>query len=185
MPSFASKPARHERSRAERPPLEAEALDALALAYLARYATTRAKLRQYLGRKLAERGWAGEAPPPLDALVERLAALGYVDDAAFASARGAALARRGYGAHRVGQALRGAGIGDDDAAPALANAADGAWDNAVAFARRRRIGPFAARPHDPDERRRMLAAMLRAGHPFAIARRLVAAMPGQVPDRDD
>ncbi len=186
MPRFAPKRAGADRGDGvRRPPLDAAALDALALGYLARYATTRAKLRQHLARKLAERGWADEAlPPPIDALVERMAALGYVDDAAFASARGAALARRGYGARRIGHALRGAGIAERDAAPALEQAADGAWDHAVAFARRRRIGPFAARPHDPDERRRMLAAMLRAGHPLDIARRIVAAMPGEVPERD-
>lgn len=179
MPRFSPK-----RAGAPRPPLDAAALDGLALGYLARFATTRAKLRHYLDRKLAERGWAGEAAAPVDAIVERMAALGYVDDAAFAASRGAALARRGYGARRIGQALRGAGIGESDSAATVAQAAEGAWDHATAFARRRRIGPFAARPHDPDERRRLLAAMLRAGHPLDIARRMVSAAPGEVPDRD-
>jgi Fe2+ transport system protein FeoA len=102
-----------------RPPLDAAALDRLAIDYVARYATTRAKVRTYLQRKITERGWSGEGAPPLEAIVARLAELGFVDDKAFAVARSASLGRRGYGAHRVGVALRAAGIAADDAAPAL------------------------------------------------------------------
>jgi regulatory protein len=162
-----------------RPPLDMEGLKSLALGYAGRYATTRAKLRAYLTRKLGERGWAGEGRPDVDALVERMATLRYVDDRAFADARGAGLTRRGYGARRVAQALRAAGIEDDDAADAR-QAADGqAWDAALAFARRRRIGPFAAVLGDRDK---AIAALLRAGHGFEIARLLATAAPGEIPD---
>jgi regulatory protein len=161
-----------------RPPLDADGLQALALHYLGRYATTRAKLRDYLRRKLAERGWAGEEPAPVEAVVARCAALGYVDDAAFAAARGAGLSRRGYGARRIADALRAAGVEGEDAAPARAAAESEALDAALRFARRRRIGPFAATLADRDDRRRALAAMLRAGHDLEIARRIVAAAPG-------
>ena len=60
---------------------------------------------------------AGRAPASRrsSALVERMAALGYVDDRAFAAARAAALGRRGYGERRVGEALRAAGIDEEDA----------------------------------------------------------------------
>lgn len=160
------------------PPLDGTALDRLALGYAGRYATTRAKLKAYLGRKLGARGWCGEGTPPVDALVERMAALGYVDDRAFAEARGAALGRRGYGVRRVSQALRAAGVGEEDAAPAYARAEDDALAAALAFARRRRIGPFAAERQDRDGERRALAALVRAGHPFALARRIASAAPG-------
>ena len=105
-------------NRKVKPPLDAEALEQAALSYAGRYATTRARLAAYLARKLRERGWSGAGEPPIGRLVERMAALGYVDDRAFASARAAALTRRGYGARRVGAALRGAGIGEEDAADA-------------------------------------------------------------------
>ena len=114
------------------------------LSYAGRYATTRARLAAYLGRKLRERGWDGEGEPPVAELVARMAALGYVDDRAFAAARAAALSRRGYGARRVGAALRGAGIGEEDGAEARELAAAAAWEAALRFAERRRIGPFAA-----------------------------------------
>lgn len=176
---------REPRAPRDLPPLDRAALERLAITYVGRYATTRARLRTYLARKLRERGWDGEDAPPLDALVERCAVLGYVDDRQFASARAASLGRRGFGARRVGEALRAAGIDEPDAAPAQAEAGQAAWTTALAFARRRRIGPFAAEASDRDGRRRALAAMLRAGHPPDIARRVVDAAPGTELDPDE
>ena len=66
-------------------------LEELALAYVARFATSSAKLDGYLRRKLRERGWAGEGEPPVARLVERFVALGYIDDLAFARARSGSL----------------------------------------------------------------------------------------------
>ena len=172
------------RNRNVKPPLDAAALEQAALSYAGRYATTRAKLAAYLNRKLGERGWSGDGAAPVERLVERMAALGYVDDRAFASARAAALGRRGYGAARVGAALRGAGIGEEDAAEARAIAAETAWEAARRFAERRRIGPFAALEPDRAAREKALASMLRAGHPVQIARRFVAARPGEIPEAD-
>jgi regulatory protein len=171
-------------NRRERPPLDMAALEQAALFYAGRYATSRAKLGAYLKRKVIERGWAGSGAPPLEDIVERMAALGYVDDRAFASARGAALSRRGYGARRVGAALRAAGIGEEDGAEARGAAAEGAWASALRFAERRRIGPFATAEADRPARQKALAAMMRAGHPADLARRIVAARPGEIPDAD-
>ena len=166
------------------PPLDVAALNRYALRYVGRYATTRAKLRAYLVRKLRERGWDGAEPPPVEALIDRFVALGYIDDRAFASLRAASLGRRGYGERRVSEALRAAGIDEEDATPAREEARAGEWDAAAAFARKRRIGPFAPEPADPDRRRKTLGAMLRAGHPMAIARRFVDAAPGEEPVPD-
>ncbi len=173
-----------DRSRSNRSPLDEAALRQLALGYAGRYATTRARLRAYLLRKVRERGWAGAAEPPLEALVERMAGSGYVDDRAFASARAAALSRRGYGERRVRDALRAAGIAEEDAAGAREEANLDAWAAALRFAERRRIGPFAAAEPDRSERDKALAAMLRAGHPARLARRLVGARPGEIPEAD-
>ena len=159
-------------------PLDAGTLEALALAYVGRYATTRARLSDYLRRKLRERGWDDAGEPPVAAIVARLADLKYVDDAAFAGARGAALTRRGYGERRVAQALNFAGVDEEDSAPARAVVQEHALDAALTFARRKRIGPFATRETDHNQRRKALAAMLRAGHPMALSRRVVDAAPG-------
>ena len=92
-------------------PLDQAALEQLALAYVARFAVSSAKLRGYLLRKLRERGWAGEGEPPVEHLVERCVAAGYVDDAAYARGKDAGLLARGYGRRRIDQALMAAGIG--------------------------------------------------------------------------
>jgi regulatory protein len=174
-----------ERKRKPRPPLDGEGLERLALFYAGRYATTRARLRTYLARKLRERGWAEEKEAPLDALVERLAGLGYVDDRAFAASRAAALGRHGYGERRVRDALAAAGIGEEDGVDAREQARGCAWAAALRFAERRRIGPFAAEEGDRAAREKAMGAMLRAGHPSGIARRLVTARPGAIPEPDD
>lgn len=153
-------------------PLEPASLEALALRHVGRYATTRARLLAYLRRKLGERGWAGAAAAAPEALVERLAGLGYVDDRAFAAARGAALSRRGFGGRRVDAALRAAGISADDGADASRDAREEGWKAALALARRRRIGPFAPVPPDREARERAIAILVRAGHDFALARRI-------------
>jgi len=160
------------------PPLDKARLDALALAYVGRFATTRARLVTYLRRKLRERGWDGAGEPATAELAERLARLGYIDDAAYALAKGRSLGQRGFGRRRVSMALRAAGVGEEDRGPADEAARAEALTAALRFARRRRIGPFAANPPDPKTRQRDLSAMIRAGHDFELSRRIAGLAPG-------
>ncbi len=174
-----------DRPKKPRPPLDAEALQRLALHYVGRYATSRAKLKSYLARKLKERGWDGEGAAPVDSLVERLAGFGYVDDAAFAVARAGALHRRGYGARRVNEALRAAGIADEDSAEAREQVQDGAMAAALRFARRKRIGPYAESNMDHALRQKAFGAMMRAGHAPEVARAVLNLSPDDIPDCDN
>lgn len=160
--------------RGNAPPLDRTRLEDLALRYVARYATTAAKLRRYLQRKLRERGWEGEGEPDLAELVGRHAEQGHVDDAAFAEARSASLVRRGYGARRVAQALAAAGVEEDVREAARPDEA-ALRRAALALARRRSFGPFGQQPVDRDKRQKQLAAMLRAGHTLDHARRVIEA----------
>jgi regulatory protein len=114
--------------------------------------------------------------------VEKLSDLRYVDDASFAAARASGLTRRGFGLRRVALSLRAAGIGDEDLHDATESVAAQSWDAAITFARRKRIGPFASAAPDRIGREKALAAMLRAGHSVEIARRIVRAEPGAVPE---
>lgn len=161
-------------------PLDAATLERLALRYVERFATTRAKLRSYLHRKVRERGWSGSEPAGVDALCDRIVELGYIDDRAFAEAKGVAMTRRGLGARRVGEALRAAGIEERDRGEVRDIVAERSGVAALTFARRRRIGPFAPVQPDRDQRERQMAQMLRAGHDFATARRIVDAAPGEI-----
>jgi len=157
-------------------PLNRPRLEELALAYVARFATTQAKLRLYLQRKLRERGWEGEGAAPLEDLVGRYAELGYVDDAAWAKMKAGSLLRRGYGARRVGEALGQAGVNEDLRAAERPGQGE-QRRAALVLARRRRFGPFAVDRGeggmDPRLHDKQIGAMLRAGHPLDIARRIV------------
>ncbi len=184
-----ARPPKDARRRVRRPPapLDAQRLEELALAYVARFATSAGRLAAYCRRKLRERGYAGAeegAPPPdIDALVRKFVAKGYVDDATYARIKTSGLLRRGYGARRVDQTLRADAIAEtlrEEIAPGEAERREAA----VAYARRRRLGPFAreggAAP-DPRAHEKQLAALLRAGHDSGHARKvLAAATPDEV-----
>lgn len=155
-------------------PLDALRLEELALAYVARFATSAAKLEDYLRRKLRERGWAGAEEPALAAMVERFVSAGYVDDRAFAIAKAGGLLRRGYGRRRIDQALGAAGIAEDLREEARGSAL-AQRRAALALARKRKFGPFGSGGLDRALQEKQVAAMLRAGHPLDSARRIVDA----------
>lgn len=168
-----------------RPPIDEDALREMALRYVGRFATSRAKLLDYLRRKIRERGWGSENPADPQGLADRLAELGYIDDGSYAVMKSAALTRRGYGARRVDESLRAAGIAQADRTEADAHTAAQGWAAAERFARRKRIGPFAAERPDPRLREKWMAAFLRAGHGHALARRWVDAPPGEPPEPEE
>ncbi len=159
--------------RKRREPLNAERLRALALAYVGRYATSCARLAAYLTRKIVERGWVDESTPPVAELVTQFQSLGYVDDEAFAKTRGDSLLRRGYGPNRLKISLRVSGIGTDIIDRTVNVDDEGALAAAMVFARRKRIGPYARDPATPDNRQKMIAALLRAGHSYEVSRKIL------------
>lgn len=167
------------RSKRPAPPLDAAALERLALRYVERFQTTRAKLVRYLTEKVRARGWAGDRPPDPAGLAERFADLGYIDDRAWAEAKAGAMTRRGLGGRRVSGALRQAGVSEEDAVVAEPVVADGRVAAALALARRRRIGPFGTAPADRVLREKQLATLVRGGHDFALARAIVDLAPGE------
>lgn len=185
---------RQPRARRERPPprpIGRARLEEMALAYVARFATSAGKLEAYLKRKVRERGWDGAededttavAGEAIEDIVTRFVEVGYVDDEGFAHGRSRSLTGRGFGPRRVDAALREAGIADD-----LRNAArpdaQRQRQAALDLARKRGFGPFDRSAAPPEDARpsyevlaqiraiqeKQLAAMLRAGHSFDIAR---------------
>ncbi len=171
-PRLSSQSARAPRERRAPRPLDRERLNELALAYLARFATSAAKLEAYLRRKLRERGWEGEGEPPVAALIERCVAAGYVDDALYARSKAGSMRRRGYGARRVDQSLTAAGIAADLREDVQATITE-ERQAAVVLARKRRLGPFGPVPADRAAREKQIAVLLRAGHRLDIARRVI------------
>lgn len=178
---MAAKQTRLSRKRRSPSPLDEAGLRDLALSYLARFATSSGKLEQYLKRKIRERGVAdGEAVLDVEGVVRRMRELGYVDDEAFAQSRTAGLLRKGYGAGRVEQTLRGAGI-SEELREAVAPDERERRAAALAFAKKRSLGPFGTlnEPgNEPDRklREKQVAKLIRAGHAFDAAKALVDAM---------
>lgn len=175
MPKHRALPDRSKR------PLGAAKLDELALAYVARFATSRAKLTRYLSRKVRESEWMDEsdAMTACEAIADRMEKLRYLDDRQYAAMRAGAMTRRGLGVRRVKAQLYVDGIAEQDSGEAIETAEGAAVVAAVGFARRRRFGPFAVRTSDdPKLRERQIAAFLRAGHSMTIARRILAVPPG-------
>ena len=168
-----------QRPRRGAGPLDPQRLDALALRYVGRYATTRAKLIDYLKRKLRERGWEGDGDAKVVEIAQKCADLGYIDDRAFALAKASSHASRGLGSRRLALALRSAGVEEDDRSPAMDLADTHLADSALRLAQRRKLGPFASRtPATPKEREKAIAALIRGGHRFDIARAIVDLAPG-------
>lgn len=176
---------RARRERKPAPPLDPQALDAIAVRYVERFQTTRARLLRLLAQKLRQRGWVDGLPAPdIEAIADRMVGLGYVNDAAFAEARARGLARRGMGAGRVRASLSSHGVGEADRAAALEG--HDPLRAAIDFARRKRIGPFGPATDDPKLRQRQLGAMARAGHPPALARAIVRARTeAELPEPED
>ena len=166
------------------PPPTGESLREAALAHLARYAATERGLLRVLTRRIDR--WArqaAEADPDAAAetarraraeaaeVVRRLAAAGAVNDAAFAAARAARLGRAGRSRRAIGAHLAAKGVPPETARAALPDDPEAELDAALAYARRRRIGPFRTADADADARRREAAALARAGFGAEVAYR--------------
>lgn len=169
--SFDNPKRKSARRRERRPakPLDPARMEELALAYVARFATSANKLRQYLLRKLRERGFAEDAVESwlpddttdadasaengrehADRIVQRFVEKGYVDDDLYAKTRASSLLSRGYGARRIEATLRHDGIAEDlrqSHAPEEAAAREAA----LALAKKRRFGPYSRAAFSADE----------------------------------
>lgn len=160
-----------------------------ALAHLGRFAATEAQLLRVLQRRVQR--WerrAREADLEPDAVaagsdaglacarevVRRLAAAGAVDDAAFAAARAQRLHREGHSRRAIVAHLAARGVPAETAGAALPADDTSELDAALAFARRRRIGPFRNGEADGAQRLRELGALARAGFPREVALRALA-----------
>lgn len=175
--------------RASTPP-DSVALQEAALAHLARFAATEAALVRVLSRKVHR--WAqgarlaGVDPGTITSsvraslstvreVVSRLAASGVVDDTAFAAARARRLHREGRSRRAIVAHLAARGVDADTAEAAFPEQDADELDAALAYARRRRIGPFrVGEPADAVLRLRELGALARAGFSREMALRALA-----------
>ncbi len=162
-------------------PLTPDRLHKAALAYLERYAASTEQLRRVLARRLQRAAQAGVAQvgaAEIEAELQRLTRAGLLDDAAFAAMKAVSLGRRGRSRRGIAMALRKLGVAPEQGDAALAAADDepqAELARAIAFARRRRLGPFRPPAERADRRQRDLAALGRQGFGLALARQVIEA----------
>ena len=164
------------------------------MAHLARFAATEVGLRRVLERRIARWARAAEAEgQPREAIAAATAALqveivslaeslvvaGAVNDAAFAESRARRLARSGHSRRAIAAHLAAKGIENETAAAAMPEGEETELLAALAFCRRRRVGPFARVAADATARMKALAALARGGFAQGVARRALAMDPAE------
>lgn len=165
-----------------------------AVYYLQRFSSSRAGVRRVLmgkvRRSLAHHGGdAEEAAAWVDEVLDTLQKQGFLNDATFAEARAHSLAARGTAGRAIRMKLAEKGVDKDTIDAALATLAEevghrtGQGEDAnpdltaaVAYARRRRLGPYRLDPQARADRRdRDMAALARQGFSPAIALQVIDA----------
>lgn len=179
------------------------ALHEAALAYLARSSATAATLGRVLDRKVSS--WARKAArasrdpelvaadvsvcrESIEAIVARFREVGLIDDAAYAKSRARSLSRSGRSRRAIAAHLAVKGVGAETVREALPNDAETELAAALAFARKRRIGPYAReaeldREQERAAKQKALAAMARAGFGWSTSERALGMDREQADER--
>ena len=153
-----------------------------ALHYLDRYATSSAHLRRLLLAKVACSARAHDTDPQagaaaVDALIAEFLGAGVLDDVRYAEDRALILFRRGASARAIRGALLAKGVASELIETALerlgAEAAEPELAAALAYARRRRLGPYRSPQARAAMREKDLAALGRRGFGYDLARRVI------------
>jgi len=171
------------------------ALHEAALAYLARGAASEDSVARTLQRRIGN--WARRAVRAgrdVDAvaqdaaaareliapIVVRLGEVGLVNDSAFAATRARRMSTSGRSRRAITAHLAQKGVTAATVREAVGHDAGAELAAAIAFARKRRLGPFAREEDEPLDRdarrtaeRKALGTMARAGFDFAVCERVL------------
>ena len=173
------KPARRQPKKAT-----ARHLENVALWYLQRFAASADSLRKVLMRRVEKSARAHdtdreEGAALVEEIIARFRSSALLDDRIYAEGRALSLHRRGISSQGIRARLAAKGVGADDIDSALAMLRDETDEPdlaaAIAYARRRRIGPYRTRGDREELRERDLAALARQGFGYDIARRVIDA----------
>lgn len=162
----------------------AKSLENAALYYLKRFSSSKANLARVLMRRVDKSARfhgtdRGEGRELVEAIVEKLAAAGLVDDIRYAEGRVRTLRQRGSSQRMIRAKLQEKGVGAETIDLVLADLEEDTPNAEVAaavqFARRRRLGPFRQRPPADNQRERDMAALARAGFGYGLATKVIDA----------
>ena len=154
------------------------ALEGAALRYLERFDCSAARLRKVLSERVAKAARAGvegvdAAPAIVEELLARYQASGLINDQRFAKNFADRARERGTSLRMIEQKLRARGVTADVVQQLLPRneSASSELEAAVAFAKRRRLGPHRKPEVRDAYRRKDLMAMARAGFSYETAQR--------------
>jgi len=179
-------PAERAQRRAARPMTE-KRLENIATFYLQRFSTSVAHLRQVLQRRAARSNRAQKdgahantmAAVWIDRLIARFVASGVLNDLSYGERQAEKLRAKGKSAQAIRTALKAKGLESAAIDQALRRTADSADDAALkaalAYARRRKLGPFRPGLCDRATAQKDLGTLARAGFSYHIARQVLAA----------
>ena len=180
---------RPKRKRRPTPPLSTKWLHRQAVTYIERYQGSEKRIRQILWKRVRRAqsfhgGEDAEASSMIHEVIAQLRAEGRIHDTRFATDWAISLQNRGSSSRMIRSKLQQKGLGQqaiEEALHVLSQSGE-AWEEeaAMAYARRRRLGPFRVPYDDSWERRQKdLASMARAGFGFGLAKKILST-----PSRD-
>lgn len=171
------------------------ALHEAALAYLARGAASEESLIRVLGRRIdawvrrarksgldeeAITNAAESAREQIPVVTGRLRELSLLNDVAYAEMRAKRMSSAGRSRRAISLHLSQKGVASATVRAALSSDAEAEFAAAITFARKRRLGPFAAAKGPTESReeefaasRKAFGAMARAGFDFTICERVL------------
>jgi len=164
-----------------------EDLAKAALSYLSRYSASEASLRRALDNRLrraalrngvfaSDKAAQARLHAAIEDIIARYKKSGVLNDATFAEMKVNSLRRSGKSARVILQALTLKGVDKATIRCAMVqneygvDAVEVERKAALAFAKRRRLGPFRGRQASIEQQRKDLAALARAGFSLDIAR---------------
>jgi len=160
-------------------PASAASLEAAALRYLERFASSSGNLRRVLLRKVLRSVRAHGGDPAtgerlVDDIIARYLKAGLLDDRGYAAQKAASLRRRGGSRHAIRGKLALKGVESELIAATLAEESpESERAAACALVRRRRLGPLRPPAERAQHRQKDLAALARAGFGLDLARRVL------------
>jgi len=147
-----------------------EAMLELALFYLGRYSATRARLSRYLQKRFEELP-KHEREEALERVLDRVEALGIINDREYAERRIQSLRAKGKSRRAIERDLFEKGVARSLVEELLRRStADDERLSALIFIRARRLGPFRRRERAFEKE---LGALGRAGFSYGIAREVL------------
>ena len=164
--------------------VSATSLENAALYYLGRFATSSENLRQVLERRIMRAAKHHDTDVEVCTklvgdLIQRYLENGILNDGIYAQTQAVSMNRRGKSLCAIRARLRQKAVSSDTIDDALAVLAGevGPPDlaAAIAYARKRRLGPYRRDTGKPENANKELAALARAGFSYSLALHIVEA----------